>query len=297
MTSRLKADLALFLVAVIWGSAFVAQRVAALHESVFVFNGLRFLLAAFVILPFIRPRWKPDRKTILLVIVAGAILFAGSALQQAGMRYTTAGNAGFITGLYVVFVPVILGIFWRERPHWLIWIAVLFAALGVFFLSTSGETFRQRRGDDLELAGALFWALHVIVIAKFAPQVSILQFAAGQNLVCGALNLLTGLLVEYPQPGQLAGLWWSIAYAGIISVGIGYTLQVAAQRYTPATDAALIMSAEAVMAALFGYLLLGETLNPVQLVGCALIMAAILLAQARNGKIRQLFKKSSLEGP
>src|SRR4051812_34429367 len=169
MKMRWKADLTLLLVAVIWGTAFAVQRVAAQVGSVFMFNGLRFIVGMLVLLPLAGLRWNFSRRDWGLVLLAGTLLFGGSALQQMGMQSTTAGNAGFITGLYVVLVPIVLFIGWRERPHWLAWAAALLALTGAFLLSTGGQ-FSLRPGDLLELLGALFWSLHVVVVGKFAPR-------------------------------------------------------------------------------------------------------------------------------
>jgi len=321
VSARLRADLTLFLVAVIWGSAFAAQRVVAVTGAVFIFNGLRFLLGALVIYPFaaarlrtsdisnrrergifwgnlrvpseLRGKKKESANTGIensrplagsqwwMVLLAGGLLFIGAALQQAGMRTTTAANAGFFTGLYVVFVPFLLWIGWRERPAWLLVISVILAAGGAYLLSTGGKTFRLHPGDELELLGAVFWAFHVVVVGKFAPRLDALAFSAGQFAVCGLLNLAAGAATEPFNGTILLSFLGPLVYTGVLSVGIGYTLQVWAQRYTPATYAALILSAETVMAALFGYLLLGETLTAIQLAGCGLILAGIVLAQVK----------------
>ncbi|MGC1377918.1 MAG: DMT family transporter [Anaerolineales bacterium] len=281
MKTRLKADLLLLLAAVIWGTAFAAQRVAAQVGSVFMFNGLRFLIGILVLLPFAGLRWNFSRRDWATVLAAGMLLTAGSALQQMGLQFTTAGNAGFITSVYVVLVPLGLFLGWREHPHGLAWVAALMALTGAFLLSTGGE-FALRPGDALELAGTLFWTLHVIVVGKFAPRLDPIRFAAGQLLVASGLNLAAGLVFERSisilQPAVFGGL----IYVGVFSVGVAYTLQVIGQRQTPPSDAALILSLEGVTAALFGGWWLHETLLPVQLVGCALIFAAVFLAQAKE---------------
>lgn len=300
LSPRLRADLSLFLVAIIWGTAFVVQRIAAQNMGVFLFNGSRFLLGALVLLPFIARRrpanegstagrqWIADhrftinRHDLPLVGLAGCLLFGGSALQQAGLRYTTAGNAGFITGLYVVFVPLILMIGMRQRLRPLSWIAALLAAIGIFLLSAQGQL-HLALGDALELAGSVLWALHVILVSRLVQRMDVLQFAAGQFFICGVLNLLIGLVVERAfvreLGGWMAGGWVGIVYTGVISVGVGYTLQAMGQKHSPPTDATLILSMEAVFAALGGWLWLGEALSTLQLLGCALILAAILLSQ------------------
>lgn len=281
MKMRWKADLTLLLVSVIWGTAFAVQRVAAQVGSVFMFNGLRFMLGVLVLLPFTGLRWNFSRRDWGLVLFAGTLLFGGSALQQMGMQSTTAGNAGFITTMYVVLVPIVLFVGWRERPHWLAWVAAFLALSGTFLLSTGGE-FAFRFGDVLELLGAVFWSVHVIILGKFAPRVDPIRFSAGQFIVGGALNLVAGLVFERSISILQPAIFGGLLYTGIFSVGVAYTLQVVGQRHTPPADAALILSLEGVMAALFGWWWLHETLLPLQLLGCALIFAAIFLAQVKE---------------
>jgi drug/metabolite transporter (DMT)-like permease len=231
-----------------------------------------------VLLPLARLRLKLDRKQWRWVVAAGLLMSAASVLQQAGLRWTTAGNAGFITGLYVVFVPLVLLIFWRQRVRAAVWAAALLAAAGIYLLSAGGQL-RLAPGDGLELAGAVLWGAHIVVVGKASRYVEAVPFSIGQYLVAGGLQLVLGLGLErQPLPGLVAA-WGAVAYTGIMSVGVGYTLQAVAQKHAPPTDAALIVSLEAVFAALAGYLWLGEVLRPEQLVGAGLIMGAILLVQ------------------
>ncbi|MDD2921315.1 MAG: DMT family transporter [Anaerolineales bacterium] len=285
---RLKADLTLLIVSIIWGSAFVAQRVAGQMGSVYYFNAARYLLAALVVLPFVgwasRPRLP--RAQFKWMFIAGFFLFAGSALQQAGMVYTTAGNAGFITALYVVFVPIALFFLWREKPHWMAVAAVGLAGVGAFLLSTGGK-FEVRAGDLLEFIGALFWTFHVIILGKFASKFEAMSFSVGQLVVCGVLNLGVGVAAE-PLMKLDASLLFAIAYTAFFSLGLCYTLQVWAQRHSPPADAALILSLESVFAVLAGWLLLDEKLAAIQVFGCVLIFAAVVLSQFKewtSGKI------------
>jgi drug/metabolite transporter (DMT)-like permease len=288
---RLKADLTLLLVAIIWGSAFVAQRVAGQQGSVYLFNGARYLLAALVVWPAaLRARRNNhashslSRQQFKWMFIAGFVLFVGSAVQQVGLLYTTAGNAGFITSLYVVFVPILLALFWREKFHWMAIVAVVLAVVGAFFLSTGGS-FALRKGDAVELGGALFWTLHVIVLGKYASQFESISFSLGQLIVCGLLNLGLGLSTE-PMISFNRSLLLAIAYTAFFSLGLCYTLQVWAQKHTPPADAALILSLESVFAVLSGWLLLNETLVGIQVVGCVLIFAAVLLSQFREWNLR-----------
>jgi drug/metabolite transporter (DMT)-like permease len=278
MRTRLKADLSLLLVAVIWGTAFVAQRVAAVNFGPFLFNGSRFMVGGLLLLPLVRFRLKIDRERRKWVAAAGGLLTAAGFLQQAGLRWTTAGNAGFITSLYVVFVPVILLVVWRHQSRRQVWAAVALAAAGLFLLSGDGAL-QLAPGDGLELAAAVLWAGHVIVVGRAMRHMEALPFAAGQFLVAGALNLVLSLGLERaPLPGA-ATAWWALAYISIFSVAVGYTVQVAAQKHAPPTDAALILSLESVVALLSGMALLGEHLKAVQALGGGIMLAAILLAQ------------------
>jgi drug/metabolite transporter (DMT)-like permease len=304
---RLKADLTLLLVSITWGSAFVAQRVAGQQGSVYLFNGARYLLAALVVLPFAmkvsrvalsgcspalapgasvasNPHHALPREQYKWMIVAGFVLFVGSALQQLGVVYTTAGNAGFITGLYVVLVPVILFIGWREKFHWISIAAVVVAMVGAFFLSTGGS-FEVHAGDVIEIFGALFWAFHVIVLGKYASRFDSMSFSVGQLVVCGLLNLGIGLFTERSMPWNLP-LLGAVAYTAFFSIGLCYTLQIRAQRYTPPADAALILSLESVFAVISGWFLLDERLSGIQVFGCIMIFIAVLLSQFKEWSLR-----------
>jgi drug/metabolite transporter (DMT)-like permease len=277
---RFKSDLVLLLVALIWGSAFAAQRVAAEHLGPFLFNGLRFLVGVAALLPLARFRLKIDRKLLPWVGLAGTALFAASFLQQAGMQFTTAGNAGFITGLYVVLVPLWMVAFLRQPVSWVTWAAAVVATIGALLLSTGGE-FKLNPGDALELVGAAIWAVHVLLVGWLARRMDILPFTIGQCIVSAVLNLVcAGIFDSATLPG-LAPAWWAVLYTGVFSVGIGYALQGVGQRHAPATDAALILSMEAVFAAIFGFLFLNERLSALQLFGCFLILAAIIQVQLR----------------
>lgn len=297
---RLQADLLLFGVAVVWGSAFVVQRIAALEVGVFWFTGMRFLAGALVLLPLKRLRlWQQPAagrltpRSLTGVLAAGALLWGGGALQQAGLQYTTAGNAGFITGLYVVLIPLIQRFLLRQSLRRTIWPAVGLAAGGLFLLSTGGQL-RLNPGDALELAGAVLWALHVILVSRLVRQISVIQFSIGQYVTCGLLGVLSGLLFE---PGGWVALWqnaWVVLYAGCLSVGLGYTLQAAGQRISPPADAAILLSLEAVFAVIFEWLILGVMLLPVQLIGCGVMLAGMLLAQAEAFRAGQRHKDRSL---
>jgi drug/metabolite transporter (DMT)-like permease len=297
--NRLRADFVLLLVALIWGSAFAVQRVATRYFDVFTFNGLRFLLGALILFPFSRLNpWNKrrraasisiqgdvkrdatpvlDRKSIFFIISTGMVLFAGSSLQQAGLKYTTAGNAGFITTLYVIFVPIILVIFLREKIRWIAWVGAGIAIAGSLLLSTGG-TLRLAPGDSWEMAGAVMWALDVILVSRAVKHMEVLTFSVGHYFVAAGLSLVVSLFLPNPLAGLVGG-WWTIIYIGLFSTAIGYTLQALGQKYAPPTDATILLSMEAVFAALAGFIFLGETMLPVQLVGCGMILAAVIITQ------------------
>jgi drug/metabolite transporter (DMT)-like permease len=298
---RLKADLTLLLISIIWGSSFVAQRVASQMGSVYFFNGARYLLAALVVLPFAvrvgriaNPTYRMPREQYKWMLIAGILLFIGSALQQAGMVCTTAGNAGFITGLYVVLVPFALFFVWREKPHWMSIVAVVLAGAGAFLLSTGGR-FEVRAGDALELVGALFWTFHVIVLGKYASRFESMSFSAGQLAVCGVLNLCLGIAVE-PLVGFSWQLMFAVVYTALFAIGLCFTLQVWAQRHTPPADAALILSLESVFAVISGWLLLNEKLIFIQIFGCVLIFVAVILSQFKEWNSGTMDKSHLVEG-
>ena len=276
---RLKADLTLLAAAIVWGSAFVACRVAAEQLGPFLYNGLRFALGALTLLPFMGRRLRSlTRLDLWGGVLAGLLLFGGSTLQQKGLQFTTAGKAGFITGLYVVLVPLFLALVWGQRPRGSSWVASLAAAAGLYLLSAV-EQLSLSVGDALELAGAVVWALHVILISRLARRVDVLRLAWIQCVVCALLSLAFGLGLESRTLVKLVDVWWAIAYTGVFSVGLGYTLQMLGQRHAPPADASVILSLEAVFAALVGWLMLGETLTAWQLLGCGLMLAGMLLAQ------------------
>jgi drug/metabolite transporter (DMT)-like permease len=278
---RIKADLTLFAVAIIWGTAFIAQDVAGQYRIAYLFNAASFLLGAFILVPFIPRGNLPSAGQWKWMGIAGLILFAAAALQQIGIFYTKVANAGFLTSLYTVFTPFLLWVSFRERPHWLDAIAVTAAVGGAYLLSSAGQGLEFQQGDGLIFLGALFWALHFVVLGKFASRYESVSFAAGQCLVCGLLNLAVGLFTEPLTQLTHLPMLAAIIYRGLMSVGIGYTLQVWGQSHTPPTDAALILGLEAVFAALAGWLILSQLLLPVQIIGCGIIFAAVMLSQLK----------------
>lgn len=286
---RIKSDSILLFVSAVWGSGFIAQSIAAETMGNFTFNGIRFAFGAVFLALLVRFRVRSLVENLGGVILAGGLLFGASTLQQVGIKTTTAANAGFITGLYVVIIPILLFIFTRQKIHWSTWVAALLAVTGTLFLSTGGA-FDPAPGDWFELGGAFLWAAHVIVVGRMARRMDNLVFSFGQFAITAVLNGTCALLFESTLPPPAQPAWLAVLYSAIFPVGLGFTLQVIGQRNAPTTDAAILFSMEAVFAALFGYWLLNETLLPLQIFGCLLILTAMLLAQ-----LRQLLPSSRIE--
>jgi drug/metabolite transporter (DMT)-like permease len=280
----IQADLLLLLVALIWGFGFVAQRVGMDHLGPYTFNGIRFLLGGLCLLPLALGRTSGPMvhraQQIPLAragLLAGGVLFIAATLQQVGLQYTTAGKAGFITGLYVVLVPMI-GLFFRQRTNGGTWLGAVTAAVGLYLLSVTSD-FRIESGDLLELIGAIFWAGHVLILSYLSPRTAPIRLAMVQFFVCGVLSLLTGVLLETITLQAIVEATVPIFYGGVCSVGAGYTLQVVVQRKAHPSHAAILLSLESPFAALGGWLLLDEILSGRALVGCGLMLAGMLVSQ------------------
>jgi drug/metabolite transporter (DMT)-like permease len=284
-----KSDVLLLITAIIWGFAFVAQRVGMGYVGPFTFNGIRFAIGSLSLLPLVlisrgrqtaanRILPPPGLKTILFGGGAlGLTLFAGASLQQIGLVYTTAGKAGFITGLYVIIVPI-LGLIWRQQPRIGTWIGAFLAAIGLYLLSIT-EEFTIELGDLLVLIGAFFWAAHVLIIGWLSPRINPIKLAFSQYVACSILSLITASIVEVITFNSIVAAAIPILYGGLLSVGIAYTLQVVAQRDAYPAHAAILLSLEAVFAAIGGWLILGEIISPRGLVGCGLMLFGMLLSQ------------------
>ncbi len=282
----MQANLMLLVTAAIWGFAFVAQRVAMDHMGPFSFNAVRFLLGAASLLPLI---WffsrkkavatTPAAKTSIWLAggVAGAILFVAAALQQVGLLDTTAAKAGFITGLYMILVPF-LGLFLRHVTGLNAWLGAVLALVGLYLLSINAD-FSMSRGDFLMFIGAIFWACHILWIDFIGRRVNALQLSAVQFLACGLLSSVAAFWQEAPTFASILLAWPAILFASFISVGLAYTLQVVAQKRAKPTHAAIIMSMEAVFAAIGGVVFLDENLPMRGWIGCGLMMTGMLLSQ------------------
>jgi drug/metabolite transporter (DMT)-like permease len=282
----LRADLLMLLTAVIWGSVFIAQRLGMEHIGPLLYTGLRFALATAVLVPLILlverrvQHKKPEPLNPGLLrggVVMGLALTLGMNLQQIGLLFTSVTNSGFITGLYVIIVPI-LGLFIGHKTRLGIWLGAGLAVVGMFLLSV-GENFQVASGDWLQLAGAFVWATHVLLVGHFASRHDPLQLALVQFAVCALISLLLALWFEPFDLTAIQAALPAILYGGLLGVAVGFTLQVVAQKDAIASHAAIIFSLEAVFAALFGAWLLGEALSSRGYVGAALMLAGMLLAQ------------------
>ncbi len=283
--SRIQANLLLTLVAVIWASAFVAQSRAMEVMGPMMFTGIRFLIGALVVLPLIlRERRAVDARTLSAsdggkIAGLGLLLTLGAALQQIGIQHTTVTNAGFLTALYVPLVPLLGWLLLRHWPHWSVWPGALACLVGAFLLSGAHEL-KIGLGDAWVVASALPWALHVLLVGVVADRMnSPYTVAGGQFLMCGLLGLAWGLINEPWSWDAIQAAAVPLLYTGVLSVGVAFTAQVVAQRYAHAADAAIILSSETLFTAGFGYVLMGDRLSPAGLLGCGLILGAMLLIQ------------------
>ena len=286
-----QANLLLLLTAVIWGGGFVAQRLGMQQLDPYIFNGFRFLIGALTLAPVILLRKKKNqagntdlRKTLIIGFVAGLFLFFGATFQQLGLVSTSAGKAGFITGLYVIIVPI-LGIFWRDRAPLNTWIGAAFAVSGLYFLSVT-QGFNFAPGDGYVLLGAFFWALHVQFIARFSPRVDTIQFSFVQSLITSLISFIIGFFIEDFSLENVIAAAVPIFYGGVISIGIAYTLQVIGQQNAKPTSAAIILSLESVFAAFWGWLILKEGLSLRMLLGSILMLTGMMISQFqyKNGE-------------
>lgn len=282
--TRIQANLVLLTVGALWGMGFVAQSTAMQAIGPFLFVGLRFGIAGVSMLPF---AWREARRSGKSLSVAhwrafiwiGILLFGGMAAQQTGLMTTTVTNSGFLTGLYVIMVPLLAVVLFRQWPHPAIWPAALLALAGIWFLS-GGEITTLTTGDWLTVLCAAFWALQLIYIGRHANDtgrpvtLAVVQFA-----VCSILGLLIAFTFEKIDWSAVRIAAPEILFTGIFSGGIAFTLQAVGQRYTTASQAAIFLASEAIFAAIFGILLLGEQLPATGFLGCALIFSAILIVE------------------
>lgn len=275
------AHLLLLCVAAIWGFAFVAQSTGMNHLGPHSFNAARFMLGALSLVPlwlYLGKQHVPHGKELWIGgLLAGAVMFGGFTFQQVGLQYTSAGNAGFITGMYIVMVPIV-AMFLGQATQLKTWLGVVLAITGLYALSVS-DGFQVNRGDVLELIGAGFWTAHVLMLGWLSRKVDAISLSIWQFIVASILAWITAVTLETPQLANFEAALLPLLYAGVASSGIAFTLQIIAQRKVEASVTALILSTEAVFAVLGGWLLLHETLSSNQLTGCALMLCGMLVSQ------------------
>lgn len=307
MSKKLRGNLLLLLTALIWGISFVAQRAGMEYIGPFTFNGIRSLIGGIVLIPVILLLARMDqkagkderelsdeekqaeRKTLLLGgLSCGIVLFIASSLQQIGVVYTTAGKAGFITALYIVLVPI-LGIFIGKKIRPVIWLCVALSVAGLYLLCMKGG-FSLSKGDLLVLLCALAFAVHILVIDYFSPKTNGVKLSCIQFFVCGIISLVPMLIFETPVWSQILDCWLPILYAGVLSCGVAYTLQIVAQKDTDPTVASLLLSLESVFAVISGVILLHEHIAARELMGCVIMFAAIIIAQLPSKEERLMDK-------
>ena len=290
MKTKPKSIFLLFLTAIIWGFAFVAQKVGAQFVGAFTFNGIRFLLGALSLFPVIMFLEKEKvgkekfRTTLKAGLIGGVVLFLASTLQQYGVEITnSAGKSGFITGLYTVFVPIAAFFFMKKKTGILTWIGAVFAVGGLYLLCMTGDE-KVGIGDLVLLIGTVFWTVHILVIDKFVSQISPLRFAQIQFAVCGVLSIICALILEDITFEAVKSALLPILYGGLMSVGVAYTCQILGQKDADPTFAAIVLSTESVFAAIGGVLLQNESMTVSAYIGCGLIFVGIVLSQLKLEK-------------
>ncbi|NLP40958.1 MAG: DMT family transporter [Veillonellaceae bacterium] len=283
----MRHNILLLLAAIIWGFAFVAQRVGMDYVGPYTFNGVRFALGSLSLLPLIYyfngrgQQDEPDNYlTVRIGIIAGSVLFIAATLQQIGLMYTTAGKAAFITCLYIVLVPL-AGLFLRQKVSPYTWFGCLLALVGLFLLCIK-EELTIAYGDMLELIGALFWAAHILIIDRYANRVNVLKLSCCQFAVCSVLSLAVAFSLETITFTGISQAAVPLLYGGLLSVGVAYTLQVIGQKNASPSHAAIILSMETVFAAIGGYLILDEQLSAAELLGCTFMFGGMLLSQLQS---------------
>lgn len=302
----IRQSLILLLTATIWGSAFVAQSVGMEYVGPFTFSAVRNMIGAMALLPVIvflkwlkereerkddgtglekvqdemqSPHGLQNNKTLFAGgICCGVVLFIASNLQQIGIQYTTVGKAGFITAMYIVLVPI-LGIFLRKKAGLRVWAGVVIAVIGLYMLCMTGGNFALQKGDLLVLICAFAFAIHILVIDYFSPKVDGVKMSCIQFFVCGILSGICMFMFENPDIESILQAWAPVLYAGVLSSGVAYTLQIIGQKGMNPTVASLIMSLESVISVIAGWLILKEALSGRELLGCVLMFAAIVLVQ------------------
>lgn len=301
---QMKNSLLLLLTAFIWGVAFVAQSVGGEAVGCFTFNGVRSLIGAIVLIPVIffldRQKKKElgeekfleqkgDKKTLILGgICCGVMLCIASNFQQFGISFTTVGKAGFITAMYILIVPI-FGLFMKKKVGAKVWIGVVLATIGLYMLCMTSESFSLSKGDFLVLICALIFSLHILIIDYFSPKVDGVRMSCIQFFVCGVISTAIAFVTESPSLHSILSGWLPILYAGVLSCGVAYTLQIVGQKNMDPTVASLILSLESVFSVLAGWVILNQTLSGREILGCILMFLAIILAQLPEKQKNPLF--------
>ena len=292
-TKKIKSTILLFLTAIIWGFAFVAQRVGAEFVGAFTFNGIRFLLGTISLIPVIlifeKEKFNKEKfkKTLFSGLLAGIVLFIASTLQQFGVEITgSAGKAGFLTGLYIVLVPLIRFVMGKKTSI-LTFFGAVFAVVGLFFLCMTGDEISFGIGDVVLIIGAFFWAGHILVVDKFVNDVSPLKFSMTQFFVCGFLSIIFALFTEEIEFSAIQSAGIPILYGGLMSVGVAYTCQILGQKDADPTFASIVFSTESVFSAIGGAIILHEIMSGRGYLGCVLIFIGIILSQLDIPTIKQ----------
>ncbi|HAX11533.1 MAG TPA: EamA family transporter [Roseburia sp.] len=294
MKQQIKSSLILLLTATIWGVAFVAQSVGMEYIGPFTFNAIRCVLGGLALIPVIlvlkkkketgaENQEKEDKKTLWAGgIACGVILCIASNLQQFGIMEASVGKSGFFTALYIVMIPVI-GIFIGKRPGIKLWFCVALAVVGMYLLCMKDGSFTIERADIMLLLCALAFSFHILVVDYFSPRVDGVKMSCIQFLVCGVLSAVGMLFTETPDISNIQAAWLPLLYAGLLSCGVGYTLQIVGQKGINPVIASLIMSLESVISALAGWVILGQVLSPKEILGCVLMFVAIIITQIPIG--------------
>lgn len=285
MKTKIKSTILLFLTAIIWGFAFVAQRVGAEFVGAFTFNGIRFLLGSLSLIPVILifEKERLNKQKIIKILVpgllAGVVLFIASSLQQFGVEWTgSAGKAGFLTGLYIVLVPI-FRFFMGKKTSIFTFFGAIFALVGLFFLCMTESELKFGAGDIVLIIGAVFWAAHILIVDRYVKDISPLKFSMLQFLVCGTLSIIFAIFTETIEFSAIKSAGIPILYGGLMSVGVAYTCQILGQKDADPTFASIVFSTESVFSAIGGAIILHEIMSGRGYLGCILIFAGIVLSQ------------------
>ncbi len=304
--TRFKGVFMLLLTAFIWGTSFVAQSVGMESVEAFTFNGIRTLMGACVLFPFIlirdnisakkmtseqlKKRRSLDKKTIVYGSILGVVLCAASNFQQFAFNYSTSGKIAFITAFYMLFVPL-LGLLFRKKTGFLTWICVFFGFVGLYFLCINPSDLGAiNKGDILSFICSIIFAVHILLVEKFTPDVDGIKLSCVQFAVSGTISCILMFITESPRIEAITSAALPLLYSGIMSCGLAYTFQIVGQKYTEATVASLLLCMESVFGVLSGAVILHETLSGREIIGCVIMFAAIIFSQLSDIISRKINK-------